>query len=70
MGKKKTYDQIRFEYIKASEKIRCDINKESDPVRLLDLSLLCISLMTGDSVFYKQNRDKLRLVIGKCNSNR
>lgn len=56
-GKAKQY--YYPEMIKASEKVRIDINKEDDPVRMLDLSLLCIYFLTGDEMFYKQNRDKL-----------
>lgn len=60
-GKTKQY--YYCEMIKASEKVRIDINKEDDPIKMLDLSLLCIYFLTGDKLFYKQNRDKLiRLV--------
>lgn len=60
-GKAKHY--YYSEMIKASEKVRIDINKEDDPIKMLDLSLLCIYFLTGDKLFYKQNRDKLiRLV--------
>lgn len=58
-GTKKTYSEVVAENIKVSELLRCDIYKENDIFRMLDLSLLCISTMTGDSVFYKQNRKKL-----------
>lgn len=58
-GKEKTLQQIICENIKASEKLRCDIYKETDIFRMLDLSLLCISTMTNDKAFYKQNREKL-----------
>lgn len=47
------------EMIKASERVRADINKEDDPLRMLDLSLLCIYFLTGDKSFYNYNRDKL-----------
>ena len=56
-GKAKQY--YYPEMVKASEKVRIDINKEDDPLRMLDLSLLCIYFLTGDEMFYKQNRDKL-----------
>lgn len=56
-GKAKQY--YYSEMIKASEKVRIDINKEDDPLKMLDLSLLCIYFLTGDKSFYKQNRDKL-----------
>ena len=45
--------------IKASERVRADINKVDDPLRMLDLSLLCIYFLTGDKSFYNYNRDKL-----------
>lgn len=56
-GKAKQY--YYPEMIKASEKVRIDINKEDDPLRMLDLSLLCIYFLTGDEMFYNQNRGKL-----------
>lgn len=43
----------------ASEKVRIDISKSSNPFKMLYLSLLCIYFLTGDKIFYKQNRDKL-----------
>lgn len=58
-GTPKTYSEVVAENIKVSEKLRCDIYKENDIFRMLDLSLLCVSTMTGDKVFYKQNRKKL-----------
>lgn len=64
-GTHKTYSQVIAENIKVSEKLRCDIYKENDIFRMLDLSLLCISTMTGDSVFYKHNRKKLLDIICK-----
>lgn len=56
-GKAKQY--YYSEMIQASEKVRIDINKSSDPFEMLDLSLLCIYFLTGDKMFYEQNRDKL-----------
>lgn len=53
---------IYFRYserIKASEKVRRDINISSDPIEMLDLSLLCIYLLTDDKAFYETNRNKL-----------
>lgn len=47
------------EKLKASEKVRRDINIASDPIQMLDLSLLCIYLLTDDEAFYKTNRNKL-----------
>jgi hypothetical protein len=47
------------ENIKKSEQLRCKINKDFikgvDPMEILKDCLECISLMTGDTVFYKQN---------------
>jgi len=54
-GIRKSYLKKVTENISASEKIKCDINKEHDPFKMLDLSLLCISIMTGESEFYNQN---------------
>ena len=56
-GKAKQY--YYAEMVQASEKVRIDINKSSDPFEMLDLSLLCIYFLTGDKMFYEQNRDKL-----------
>ena len=60
-GKAKQY--YYSEMIKASERVRIDINKEDDPLRMLDLSLLCIYFLTGDKLFYEQNRQKLINII-------
>lgn len=57
-----TKKDIYFRYsekLKASEKVRRDINIASDPIEMLDLSLLCIYFLTGDEAFYKTNRNKL-----------
>lgn len=56
-GKAKQY--YYYEMVQASEKLRIDINKSSDLFEMLDLSLLCIYFLTGDEMFYNQNRDKL-----------
>lgn len=64
-GKAKQY--YYSEMIKASEKVRVDINKEDDPLKMLDLSLLCIYFLTGDKYFYKQNRDKIIKFIAEYN---
>lgn len=45
--------------IARSEKVRIDINRENDPLKMLDLSLLCIYFLTGDKSFYDINRQKL-----------
>lgn len=60
-GKAKQY--YYPEMVKASEKVRIDINKEDDLLRMLDLSLLCIYFLTGDKLFYEQNRQKLINII-------
>ena len=64
-GKAKQY--YYSEMIKASEKVRVDINKEDDPLKMLDLSLLCIYFLTGDKSFYKQNSDKIIKFIAEYN---
>lgn len=64
-GKEKTLQQIICENIKVSEKLRCDINKEKDIFRMLDMALLCISTMTNDKPFYEINREKL--IKAMCN---
>ena len=47
------------ENIKKSEQLRCKINKDfiagADHEGILKDCLKCISLMTGDTVFYNQN---------------
>lgn len=58
-GSPKSCQQQICENIKASEILRCDINKETDIFKILDMALLCISLMTDDKAFYSQNREKL-----------
>lgn len=59
--------EVKKEYygkmIKASEKVRIDINKSNDPFEMLDMSLLCIYFLTGDKMFYEQNRNKLINII-------
>lgn len=60
-GSKKDIYQRYSERIKESEKVRIDINMESDPIKMLDLSLLCIYYLTGDEGFYKTNRNKLKI---------
>ena len=47
-----------------SEKLRAKINKDFkngvDPIEILKDCLKCISLMTGDTVFYNQNIKHLK----------
>ena len=64
-GKAKQY--YYCEMVQASEKLRIDINKSSDLFEMLDLSLLCIYFLTGDKLFYEQNRDKLIKFIAEYN---
>jgi len=58
-GEIKETSHFYAEKVQASEKVRIDINKSSDPFEMLDLSLLCIYFLTGDKLFYEQNRQKL-----------
>ena len=58
-GSYSTLLEKQYEYIKASEKLRSDINKELDPFKMLDLALLCISCSVGDLNFYKHNKAKI-----------
>lgn len=67
-GEPKTYKDLSVERIKASEKIRIDINREEDPFKMLDAALLCISFLTGDKPFYNQNRKKVIDYICKLNN--
>ena len=50
--------------IKVSEQLRCKINKDvkqgAEVFDLLIDAIKCISLMTGDTVFYEQNSKALR----------
>lgn len=56
-GSEKSIDIYYAEKIKATEKIRIDITKETDPVKKLNLALLCIYFFTGDIAFYDTNRN-------------
>lgn len=67
-GKAKQY--YYSEMVQASEKVRIDINKSSDPVEMLDLSLLCIYFLTGDKLFYEQNRQKLINIVASFDGKR
>lgn len=58
-GRSKAKQYLYAERIKASEKIRIDINREEDPFKMLDAALLCIYFLTGDNQFYVQNRKKV-----------
>lgn len=67
-GKAKQY--YYAEMVQASEKVRIDINKSSDLFEMLDLSLLCIYFLTGDTLFYEQNRNKLINIIASYDGKR
>lgn len=56
--------------MKESEKVRIDINKSNDPFEMLDMSLLCIYFITGDKLFYEQNRQKLINIIASFDGKR
>lgn len=43
------------ENIKLAGTLKADINKETDTAKMLEMALKCISLMTGDTVFYEVN---------------
>lgn len=58
-GKEKEIYFKYSEHLKASEKVRRDINISNDPLEMLDLSLLCIYFLTDDIAFYETNRNKL-----------
>ena len=62
-GSRKDIKTYYSEKVQASEKVRIDINKSSDPFEMLDLSLLCIYFLTGDKLFYEQNRQNLINII-------
>ncbi|MGL4950181.1 MAG: hypothetical protein ACRC5M_07335 [Anaeroplasmataceae bacterium] len=66
-GRPKAKQYLYSERIKASEKLRIDINLEEDPFKMLDAALLCIYCLTGDKSFYNQNRKKVIDYI--CNHN-
>lgn len=62
-GKQISSEKINSDRIKASEDLRRDINFEDDPFKMLDMSLLCIAFLTGDTTFYEINRAKLIKII-------
>lgn len=49
--------------LKMSEKLRCEISLEEDPLVMLEKSLICIAALTNDYVFYNQNHQKLDKLI-------
>lgn len=69
-GEIKETSHFYAEMVQASEKIRIDITKSSDPFEMLDLSLLCIYFLTGDKLFYEQNRQKLINIIASFDGKR
>ena len=56
-----TFNELR-EYI-----LNTSIN---DPFEMLDMSLLCIYFLTGDKMFYEQNRNKLINIIASYDGKR
>ena len=58
-GAAKSIDMYYSEKIKASEKIRIDITKETDPAKKLELALLCIYFLAGDVAFYNTNINQI-----------
>lgn len=44
--------------IRESELLRCEINKSNDKKEIIDKALKCISLLSGDNLFYENNIKK------------
>lgn len=66
-GRAREAGRFYAEKVQASEKVRIDINRSNDLIQMLDLSLLCIYFLTGDKLFYEQNRQKIINIIAKYN---
>lgn len=66
-GEIKETSHFYAEKVQASEKVRIDINRSNDLIQMLDLSLLCIYFLTGDKLFYEQNRQKTINIIAEYN---
>ena len=45
-----------YNNVTKSEELRIEINKCDDPAKKLELALKCISLLTGDKLFYSENK--------------
>lgn len=58
--KHKDYIKELAENSKISERLRREINKSNDKEEMLEKALECISLMTGDKVFYTLNITKVK----------
>lgn len=69
-GSSKDIKTYYSEHVQVSEKVRININKSNDPFEMLDLSLLCIYFLTGDKLFYEQNRQKLIEIIASYDGKR
>lgn len=54
----KMYEDYQKNLLKSST-LRCEINGSNDIKKMLLKSLECITLMTGDEVFYKVNSRKI-----------
>ena len=68
-GSSKNINTYYADHVQASEKVRVDINRSNDLIQMLDLSLLCIYFLTGDKLFYEQNREKIINIIAEYNYN-
>lgn len=66
-GRVREAGRFYAEKVQASENVRIDINRSNDLIQMLDLSLLCIYFLTGDKLFYEQNRQKIINIISKYN---
>lgn len=64
-GEIKETSHFYAEKVQASEQVRIDINRSNDLIQMLDLSLLCIYFLTGDKLFYEQNRQKIINIIAE-----
>ncbi len=57
--KDEKYYLVKAEFILKSEDIKHKIMFEHNPMVALELCLKCISELTGDNLFYEQNKKKL-----------
>lgn len=49
-----------IDFIKLSAQLRSEINKTTDPMKALELSLQCVSIYLDDNdFFYRSNRNRL-----------
>ena len=53
-------NQKIINFIRDSEMLRSEINKTTDPMKALDLSLRCVSIYLDDNgFFYQSNKNRL-----------